>query len=72
VQMALTANDDQSEPKPCERHAKRMLLNAKFVAHLPACGACMKVVAQLNRESEMEVCNFVISRAIPEANGASV
>jgi hypothetical protein len=51
--MTLTANDDQSEPKPCKRFEKRMLLNAKFVAHLPACGACMKVVAQLNRESEM-------------------
>jgi hypothetical protein len=33
--MAFTANDDQSKPEPCKRYAKRMLLNAKFVAHLP-------------------------------------
>ena len=51
--MTFTANEDQSEPKSCKRFEKRMLLNAKFVAHLPACGACMKVVAQLNRESEL-------------------
>ena len=53
--MAFTANDDQSKPEPCKRFEKGMLLNAEFVAHLPACSACMKVVAQLNRESEMEL-----------------
>jgi len=32
-----------------------MLLNANFVGHLPVCAGCMKVVAQLNRESQMEL-----------------
>jgi hypothetical protein len=52
--MKVLANADRSELKPCKRYAK-MLLNAKFVAHLPACSACMMVVAQLNRESQMEL-----------------
>jgi hypothetical protein len=52
--MTLTVNDDRSEPKPCKQYAK-MVLNSKFVAHLPACNACIRVLAQLNRESEMKL-----------------
>jgi len=40
------------EPKPCRRFAEGMLLNAKFIARLPACEACGSVLAYLNRESE--------------------
>jgi hypothetical protein len=52
--MTLTANDDQSEPKPCKPFEKGMLLNAKFVTRLGACRACNGVVANLNRESQIK------------------
>lgn len=50
----FSANADQSEPQPCKRYAK-MVLNGKFIAHLPACDPCRNVVAYLNRESEMKL-----------------
>jgi hypothetical protein len=53
--MTLTTNDGQSMPEPCERFEGRMQLSAKFIAHLTACDACLKVIAQLNRDSEMEL-----------------
>jgi hypothetical protein len=34
----------QYEPKPCKRFTKRMLLNAKFIAHLSDCDAGKSVV----------------------------
>jgi hypothetical protein len=43
------------DPKPCNRYAKTMPLNAEFIAHLQACDACMFVVAYLNRESETKL-----------------
>jgi hypothetical protein len=49
----LFASVDESEPKPCERYAKRMLLTAKFIVHLPSCDACKAVVTHLNQESEI-------------------
>jgi hypothetical protein len=55
INAAFSASADQSEPKPCKRYAKRMLLNARFVAHLSACNVCMGVLTQLNRESEMKL-----------------
>jgi hypothetical protein len=51
---SLPGTADRPEPKPCKRYAK-MLLNAQFIAHLPACRDCLAVVAQLNRKSEMKL-----------------
>ena len=53
--IMLSANVDGSEPKPCKKYAKRMLLTAKFIVHLPGCNACKKVLVQLNRESELKL-----------------
>ena len=50
---SLSGTEDQARPKPCKRHAK-MILNPKFLAHLPDCRACKSVLADLNRESELK------------------
>jgi hypothetical protein len=49
---------NESEPKPCKRYAKRMLLTAKFIAHMPSCDACKAVVAHLNKESEIKLYSY--------------
>jgi hypothetical protein len=51
---SLSGTDDRARPEPCKRYAK-MILNPKFLAHLPACRACKRVVTQLNSESELEL-----------------
>ena len=51
-------NDNQSEPRPCERYARRMLLNAKFITRMSSCDACKAVVAQLNWESEIKLYSY--------------
>jgi hypothetical protein len=41
-----------SEPKPCKRYSKRIPLNGKFLAHLPGCDACRRLVLYLRDESD--------------------
>jgi hypothetical protein len=53
-----SGNDDQSEPRPCNRYAKRLPLNAKFIAHMPSCDACKAVVAYLKKESEINLYSY--------------
>jgi hypothetical protein len=53
--IMLYASADETVSKPCKMYAKRMLLTAKFIAHLPACNACKRVLFQLNRESELQL-----------------
>jgi hypothetical protein len=48
----LSGTEDRARPKPCKRYAK-MLLSPKFLAHLPACRACKRVLTNLHRESEL-------------------
>jgi hypothetical protein len=48
-----SANLAQCEPKPCERFAKWMLLNANVIAHLADCEGYKGVVAHLKRESDL-------------------
>lgn len=50
----FSANADRLEPRPCKQYEKKMLLDAKFIAHVPSCEACQGVVAYLNRESEIK------------------
>jgi len=40
------------EPRPCRRFAKRFVLNARLLAHLPDCEACRTTVLYLFRESD--------------------
>jgi deoxycytidylate deaminase len=39
-----------AEPNPCKRFAKRFVMNARFVAHLP-CPECETAIAYLVNES---------------------
>ena len=49
---SLSGTDGRARPKPCKQYAK-MILNPKFLAHLPDCRACKSVVVNLSRESEL-------------------
>jgi hypothetical protein len=41
-----------AEPKPSKRFAKRFVLNARLLAHLPDCEACRATISYLVSESD--------------------
>jgi|ERR1700722_1586207 len=65
--MALEPSFKNRKPegiqaRPCKAFAK-MLLDAKFIAHLTACESCKAVVAYLSRESDAILDSVRVSQA---------